>query len=371
MRMHTRLVLGFVLAAALVTMAMGAPRSKPAAGAEADRLIGIKIYDHAGDFRQLFEEWRAIGINTAFVSPALASKPGFRKLARETGTAVYLILPIFFNAEELKKRPDLAAVTKDGKPASEDWVKFICPSREGYRRRVEGNIVRLVKDLDPDGISLDFIRHFVFWEKVYPDRTLDSLPNSCFDQACLEKFQRDTKISIPGDLTTAAARAGWILKNHLAAWTDWKCALIAGVVKDLADAARTIKPGIKVNIHSVPWRAKDFGGGIRIVAGQDLAAMTASSDYVSPMCYHHMVKQTPAWVHSVVQDLAARVRVPILPSIQVKEAYIPEKLTVAEFKEALIEALKPPSRGVVFWSWDSLSSDQERKAVVKALCGGK
>ena len=369
-----RVALGLVLVAALIVLmdvdrAPGGQAS--AAGAGEGRLIGIKIYDYDGDFRQLFEEWRSLGINTAFVSPALASKPDFMKRARQSGTAVFLIVPVFFNVEELKRRPDLASITRDGKVASDDWVKFVCPSRDGYRRRMAGTIAKLVKNLDPDGISLDFIRHFVFWEMVYPGRTLDSLPNSCFDQVCVEKFQRDTKISIPRELSTAADRAGWILKHHLAAWTDWKCGLIVDVVKELAAKAREIKPGIKINIHSVPWRAKDFGGAIRIVAGQDLAAMTAYSDYVSPMCYHHMVKQTPAWVHSVVEDLAARVRVPVLPSIQVKEAYIPDKLSVAEFKEALVEALKPPSGGVIFWSWDSLGRDPERKAMVKALCGGK
>lgn len=371
MRAHAQIVLGVALAAVLVSMATGAPGSKPVAAVEATRLIGIKIYDHTGDFRPLFEEWRAIGINTAFVSPALASKPEFRKLARESGTAVFLILPIFFNAEELERRPGLAAITKDGKVASDDWVKFVCPSREDYRRERVEWVKKLVKDLDPDGVSLDFIRHFVFWEKVYPDRTLDSLTNSCFDESCLTKFQKETKIMLPADLKEVADKAKWILKNHLQVWTDWKCALITSMVKALADGARAVKPTVKVNIHSVPWRADDFGGAIRIVAGQDLAAMTAFSDYVSPMCYHHMVKQTPAWVHSVVEDVAARVRVPVLPSIQVKEAYIPDKLTVAEFKEALVDALKAPSRGVVFWSWDSLGRDPERKAVVKALCGGK
>jgi len=367
-----RLALGLVLITALIVL-MDVDRTTggQAAGAEAARLIGIKIYDYAGDFRQLFEEWRVLGINTAFVSPALASKPDFMKRARQSGAAVFLIVPVFFNVEDLKRRPDLAAITRDGKVASDDWVKFVCPSRDGYRRRMAGTIAKLVKDLDPDGISLDFIRHFVFWEMVYPGRTLDSLPNSCFDQVCVDKFQKDTGIAVPHDLSTDAARAGWVLKRHLTAWTDWKCGLIVDVVQELAAAARKFKPGIKVNIHSVPWRAKDFGGAIRIVAGQDLAAMTAYSDYVSPMCYHHMVKQTPAWVHSVVEDLAARVRVPVLPSIQVKEAYIPDKLTVAEFKEALVEALKPPSRGVVFWSWDTLGRDPERKAVVKALCGAK
>jgi hypothetical protein len=370
MKIGRRVALGLVLITAFVLL-MDVDRAPGGQPAVESPLIGIKIYDHAGDYAELFKEWRGLGINTAFVSPALEAKPGFRQLAREYGIATFLILPIFYNVEALEKRPDLAAITKTGQVAAEDWVKFVCPSRPDYRRRMVDYVTKLVKELDPDGISLDFIRHFVFWEMVYPDRTLDSLPNSCFCPNCLEKFQGDTGFKIPASLKETPDIARWIIANHQAAWTDWKCGLITGMVKELAAEARKVKPGIKVNVHALPWRSNDFGGAARIVAGQDLTAIGASSDYVSPMCYHHMVKQTPAWVHSVVEDVSRRVRVPVLPSIQVKEAYIPDKLSTAEFKEALIEALKPPSRGVVFWSWDSLGKDPDKKAVVKSLCGGK
>jgi hypothetical protein len=365
-----RIVLGLALAAALALLT-DVDRAAGRTGVQesrSDRIIGIKVYDTDADFRALFEEWRSLGINTAFVSPALAAKPGFRYLAREGGIDIFLILPIFFNDEALTAHPELQAVNKDGKPAVDDWVKFICPSREDYRKERVEWVRKLVQDLDPDGISLDFIRTFVFWEMVAPDRTLASLPNACFCPVCLKKFQDETGVEIPADLTTVPAKYAWIDKAHLGEWTDWKCGLITSMVRDLAAAARAVKPSIKVNLHAVPWRSTDFGGAIKIVAGQDLPTIGGFVDLISPMCYHHMVRQTPAWVHSVVEDMTARTRMPILPSIQVKEAYRDEPLSVEEFRAALVEALKPLSRGVVFWSWDSLGPDAERKAVVRSLC---
>jgi uncharacterized lipoprotein YddW (UPF0748 family) len=334
-------------------------------------LIGVKIYDYSGDLKNLFAAWKELGINTVFSSPVLESKQEFRSLAKKNDIATFIILPIFFNAEELDKRPDLYAITAQGEKASEEWVKFVCPTRQDYRSQKIEYVKNLVRELDPDGISLDFIRYFVYWEKVYPQRTLDSLPQTCFDSSCLESFQRTTGIKIPADLSETSQKAQWIIANHLQEWANWKCGVISSMVKELAEAARKIKPGIKVNIHAVPWRREDFGGAVRIIAGQDLAKIAPFADYISPMCYHHMVMRNPAWVHSVVEDVSHWTKGQVLPSIQVQEAYIEAKLSASEFKDALTEALKPPSKGVVFWNWDALEKSPEKKAVVKAALKSK
>jgi len=334
-------------------------------------LVGAKIYERYGPFPALFAAWREAGINTGFVSPALISDPDFRRLAKENGIATFIIFPVFFDAEALAARPDLAAVTARGTRAEEDWVKFVCPTRRDFLAAKADALKKLVRETDPDGISLDFIRFFVFWEMVYPGRAAETLPQTCFDASCLEDFERTAKIAIPGSLTGTPDIARWILSKHLGEWTDWKCGVIARAVETLADAARSVKPGIKVNLHAVPWRAEDFGGAARAVTGQDLARLAPLVDFISPMCYHHMVRRTPAWVHSVVEDMGRRTGAAVLPSIQVKEAYIPGPETPAEFREALAEALKPPSRGVVFWNWAALAESPEKRAAVREVLKGR
>ncbi|MBR9999738.1 MAG: hypothetical protein KFF73_12255, partial [Cyclobacteriaceae bacterium] len=46
-----------------------------------EKIIAVKIYDHQGDLEVLFRKFRSTGINTLFVSPELARKPGFMVLA--------------------------------------------------------------------------------------------------------------------------------------------------------------------------------------------------------------------------------------------------------------------------------------------------
>jgi len=330
-------------------------------------VLGIKIYERAGPFEPLVREWRELGINTVFASEALARDGGFRALLRTNAIALFVIYPIFQDPEVLKAKPGLAAVTSEGLKARDEWVEFVCPSRDDFVSEKADHLSELVAACDPEAVSLDFIRDFVFWEKVYPDRSPSSLPQTCFCPVCLERFSRETGLAIPAGLGAAPAAARWILENHADRWTEWKCGVIARAVETLAAAARRSKPGVLVNVHIVPWKADDFGGAARAVAGQDAARLSRPADLLSPMAYHHMVLRTPAWVHEVVADLAARSRAPVLPSIQVGEAYIDKPLPPEEFRSALEEALKPPSLGVVLWNWDALDKSAEKKAIFKSV----
>ena len=335
------------------------------------RIIGVKIYEHPGPFGPLVREWRDLGVNTAFVSEALAKNKEFRSLARTNTIALFIIYPVFQNPEALKDNPGLAAVTAEGRTAREEWVEFVCPSRDDYLEAKAEHLRSLVAECDPEAISLDFIRFFVFWEKVYPERASGSLPQTCFCPVCLDRFSKEMAIGIPDGLATTPETARWILETHPAEWTEWKCRVIARTVESLAAAAREAKPDVLVNIHAVPWRKDDFGGAARTVAGQDAARLASLSDLISPMAYHHMVLRPPAWVHEVAVDFAAQTGRPVLPSIQVAEAYIDKPLPAEEFRSALVAALEPPSRGVVLWSWDALAKSPEKKDIFRSIAGLK
>ena len=133
-------------------------------------IIGVKIYEYEGKLENLFEEWRFLGINTVFVSESLLSNQKFRDLAKKHSITTFVILPIFYNPEALKRTPDLYAITDKGEIAKDEWVEFVCPTREKFKEQRIADIKQIVQEFNPDGISIDFIRHFVFWEKVYPDR---------------------------------------------------------------------------------------------------------------------------------------------------------------------------------------------------------
>lgn len=327
-------------------------------------IIGVKIYDYQGDYRALADRWASIGINTAFVSAVLAANDTFRQALREHNIAVYIIFPVFQNPEILERDTTLYAVTNSGTPGKDAWVEFVCPSREAYRKAKTDELSELVRNLNPDGVSLDFIRQFVFWEMVYPDRAPESIGTACFCDSCLAQFTAQEAVLIPETCITTLQQADFIRTRHLAAWNAFRTGLITSMAGDLAQAARTADANVMVNIHAVPWREEDFGNAGISVAAQDLKALGEIGDFVSPMCYSQMLKRDAQWISSVVKDMDRRAPGRVLPSIQVYPYYIADAFTAEDLRLCIRAALEPPSRGVVFWSWPLLEQDSTRVKVV-------
>lgn len=330
-------------------------------------LIGAKIYEHEGSHRDLFRQWKQLGINTAFCSEELVSDPEFIKQARKHRVTAFVIFPVFQNPEAIARRPELAAIMQNGHPAREEWVEFVCPSREGYRQQVLAHARQLVRDHQPDGISIDFIRHFVYWEKVYPDRDPSTLPLSCFDPVCLEEFWAESGIKVPEGLAGIQEQARWILDHHAEAWSRWRCHLISSMVEEISEVVREEKADILVNVHLVPWAEKDFDGAIKRVAGQDIPSLSVHCDYLSPMTYAHMLKRPPGWVHDIVKDLNRQSGASVLPSIQVGKAYLENEFDTEEFRQTMEAALQAPSSGVILWSWERLVAEPEKVKLFKDI----
>ena len=328
------------------------------------KITGIKIYDYSGDYSLLVSKWVEMGINTAFVSTTLAADKEFRMELKNEDIRVFIIFPVFQNPEFLDEDSTYYAITNKGSVARMDWVEFVCPSRIVYRNAIRNNLQEVVNSLNPDGVSIDFIRQFVYWEKIYPDRDFNTIEKACYCDSCIAGFSLINKVEIPDKLKTVAEKSIWIDKNYGLEWDDYRCSLITSMIEELSEEAHSIKRDVLVNVHIVPWRNDDFGNGAIKIAGQDLRSISKYADYVSPMCYSQMVDRDPEWISEVVKDMNTRAEGMVLPSIQVFPYYINKKFTPADFRLCMEEALKPPSQGVVFFSWPLFEKDSLRMQVV-------
>jgi hypothetical protein len=328
-------------------------------------LIGVKVYEPVADTEALFAHWKRLGIGTAFVSTTLAESGTFIPAARAAGVRTLLITPVFFNPEYLAEHPDAWAITGRGERAKNDWVEFVCPSREDYRQERARYALDLLAEHRPDGLSLDFIRHFVFWEMVGPDDAIEAADTACYCDHCLARFQEDTGIQVAAEAMASAPRAAqWLWEHQAEGWAEWRMGLITSWVRDVAREARRIAPDVTIGVHLVPWGRDEYDWGLTRVAGQDVEALGALVDYVSPMAYAHMLHREPEWVGRVTRDLAARVDVPVVPSIEVTRSYRKDDLDEAFFQAALDAALAAPSGGVVFWSWPPLAEQRAKQEIL-------
>ena len=332
-----------------------------------EQIIGIKIYDYKGDYDQLADRWVNMGINTAFVSTSLAADMNFREASEKRDLKVFIIFPVFLNPEILKGDTSLYAILNTGEKARQEWVEFVCPSRTGYRNTMIRQLADLTAELNPDGISIDFIREFVYWEKIYPDRDPNTIDRACYCDSCVNGFAAGQGISIPDSCITTREIAEWIENNFSASWDKYRCGLITSMISQLSDAAHRVKSELIVNVHIVPWRENEFGGANKKTAAQDLTGIAPVSDFISPMCYSQMLNRDAQWISDVVTDMDNNARGKVLPSIQVYPYYIEKSFTPDDFRQALKEALKPPSRGVVFFSWPLFEKDSARMDIVREI----
>ena len=329
------------------------------------KIIGIKIYEYNKDFNLLVEKWKEMGVNTAFVSKELAAIPVFRQILKENNISVYIIFPVFYDAALLKSDSTLYAITEKGRIAKDDWVEFVCPSRIAFREIKINEAADLVSRLQPDGISIDFIRQFVFWEMIYPDRTSESIDLACFCDSCVIRFCNIEGVILPDTCVTAPQKASFILNRYSDRWNNFRCDLITSMVKELSEKVRSINRKIKINVHAVPWRDIDFDGANIRVAAQDLQKISPCVDYISPMCYSQMLKRDADWISSVVTELDRKAPGMILPSIQVYPYYVDDPFTVEDFRNCADAAIKGPSQGVVFFSWPLFEKDSDRMDVIR------
>ena len=119
-------------------------------------------------------------------------------------------------ADYLKAHPDAAPIGTDGRvsPAPDGW-QGICPTHEGYRAERMRAFRTLLETFAIDGVWLDYHHSHASWEQAEP-----KMPDTCFCDRCLRRFQADTAIALPQAPTPE--RAALLLSTHRSAWVRWR-----------------------------------------------------------------------------------------------------------------------------------------------------
>ncbi|MDR0304592.1 MAG: hypothetical protein LBH98_07510 [Chitinispirillales bacterium] len=311
-------------------------------------------------------------INQLYVRPEQALKSGSPEILDEANIDLWLIAPIFYNDENQDISPTPRwAVCDNGEIAQEksengNWLKMVCPNDTNYLDYRISYLEDVLSMCKFKGISLDFIRYFVFWEEVFEDTPSETLHNSCFCDACINCFKEYLQLpAIQGD--NIKDKTDFIIKNYFDEWTDFKCAVISENVEKIISRLRQKNPFLEVNLHAVPWTKSDFNGSIRSIVGQDFSILSNKLTLLTPMVYSKMLRRNGQWINDLVKSLHEECngKVKVIPAIQCKSVY-GESFNDGDFEDILKNAVKSPSSGVSIWPFEDLT-DEKIKIIEQAL----
>jgi hypothetical protein len=215
------------------------------------------------------------------------------------------------NFRYLRERPELWPVLENGarRPQME-WYVGMSPTDRRRQEEALSQIRLIARTFPIDGLFLDFVRWPLHWEiELRPGR--DRPFDSSFDAATLAMFEKATG-ALPRYLDSTKARAAWIRRNRLADWVEFKCKVVSDFVAEARNALKEAKTDAELGIYVVP----DVNGLTEPLTGQRIKDLEPLVDWMSPMLYHNILLQPPAWVASTLAPMVQIAGEKTLPVLQ-------------------------------------------------------
>jgi hypothetical protein len=283
-------------------------------------------------------------------------------LLRAEGVQVYAEFNTLHVADYLEEHPDAAPIGSDGRvsPPPHEW-QGICPTHDAYRRFRMDAFRTLLQDFAIDGVWLDYHHSHASWERSDPD-----MPDTCFCDRCLRRFQGATAIQLPEG--PASRRAALLLSTHRAAWARWRLDVFTDWVREFRAILSDTRPSALLGTFHNAWSDDDMDGARLQKLAIDLKAQAAYIDVFSPMVYHARFGHSSdlAWISRQVTWLgeylgiegAPGERHRIWPIVQVSDWG--ESVPVDQVEAVLELGAHRPATGVMVFAWGGLRN-QPRK----------
>jgi len=326
----------------------------------------VKCLGVFGSPAQLWKAGRRLPdyhVNAVFMSHGEITDDLIRRCHRE-GAKVYAEFGLFMGPDTAAKYPDLWPINEKGEKQQQDeWYLGLCPNVEWFRDQKVELIRQFAADHDIDGIWLDFVRYPGHWEVHEP-----RLEQGCFNGPCLQAFREFSGLALPEG--AIATKAQFILGDHKAEWTRFKCETILSFCRDARHALKGERPHALLGAFVVPWTEQDYHDAIHEIIAQDLERLAEVLDVFSPMSYHAMCGWPVEWVGRFNEYLTAETPRDVWPIVQATERegrYGDAPVDAAAFRQALIQGLSGGSTGVLMFRLLDCTDDNGKLPVVQEV----
>ena len=209
---------------------------------------------------------------------------------------------------------------------------------------------------------------YVHWHAQFEDPE-PILPETCFNDPCLEQFSREAKIVIPEG--TTASKARWILANHEKSWRSWRCRVILEWAQEMKAILQEERPGALLGLYHCPWTTEEYHQASRRILGLDYDLLVGVIDVFSPMVYHGRMERSPDWVAENIMWFSNRLGIrensgpKLWPIVQAYND--PHEISSEEFETVLKGGLAGKASGVMMFTTYAVAEDRAKTEVMKKV----
>jgi hypothetical protein len=220
------------------------------------------------------------------------------------------------NHQPLHDHPELWPILENGqrRPLME-WYIGVTPTVDYYCESRLDELERIMRDHDLDGLCLDFIRWPLHWELELRPGQPEPLQSS-FDPHSVRCFLEFAGLDMPHPTDTVPKQAAWILSEHRAKWTDFKCKIITDFVSAARERIQAHRSEAQLGAYLVAAPDEQRA----TLVGQRVHDLAQVVDFLSPMVYHPVLHRTPAWAKQTIDEMVKLAPGKILPVVQVDSA---------------------------------------------------
>jgi hypothetical protein len=361
-----------LVCAGMTVFSMADEPRKPLAKRSLIAIRGV----YGGIPQQIFDRGETLddyGLSAIWIGSGSVSRDLIADLkSRSKALKVFVEFNTMHESGYSKDHPDARPIGADGQvsPPPDGW-QGVCPTHPGYRRERMEAFRKVLASAPIDGIWLDYHHAQANWEQARPN-----LPDTCFCDRCLLRFQEETRVSLPDEPT--AARARRILDRHKPAWVQWRCDVFTDWVREFRQIIERERPEALLGTFHCPWSESDFDGALRQKLAIDLKAQAKYLDVYSIMPYHARFGHAadPAWISrqtaALGRDLGIKgesgERLKIWPIVQLSDWG--ETVPVSQVKEVLDHGTRPPATGVMVFVWGTLHPQWEKVQAMREFYRG-
>lgn len=322
------------------------------------------VYGNPGTLFSKDYSYHELGVNAIFVR-SISLNQQLYNTSKKQEIKIYVEFPMLHGKEYLKKYPEAYPINEKGEAAQPaDWFMGICPTDPGFRSYRIEQLRSILNTYNVDGIWLDYLHWHAQFETPEP-----ILPETCFCDHCIERYQQYAKVHVPG--SNIPEKAEWILTHNDSSWRAWRSSILTGWVSEMKNIVKETRPDALLGIFYCPWYPTDYDGALYRNLGIDLKELAGLADVFSPMLFHKMMDRSTNWVNEYTVWLYNQFNTfsdnkPLIwPIVQAHNH--PEVISPEEFREVMINGAKAPSTGIMMFSDVSLLDDINKIQVMKEL----